>query len=115
MSLKNVKAFYERLARDESFCDRIQNSTSKEECSQIVREAGYKFTPEEFEEYTAQFLESTADENELREIDAKELEAVVGGASSVLGAVHLTQPKYGGVRPIHPPIHQDYGVVILED
>jgi predicted ribosomally synthesized peptide with nif11-like leader len=115
MSLKNVKAFYERLARDESFRDRLQNVSSREESDRIVRKAGYKFTQAEFEEYTAQLLESTAsDDDELREVSEKELEAVLGGAGSILDKTIIT-PIYGGPhfpfpRP-HPPIKPMYGVI----
>lgn len=103
MSLKNVEAFYKRLARDEFFRDRIQKANSKEECSQIVRKAGYKFTPEELEEYTTKLLESNADRGELREVNEKELEAVLGGANSVLGAFPPIHQYYGVVLPKHPP------------
>ena len=79
MSLENVKAFYENLANDEAFRTQLQNVTSKEECSQIVKAAGYDFTLEEYEEYTAQLLESTDDESELKDLNEKELAAVFGG------------------------------------
>ncbi|GET36136.1 Nif11-like leader peptide family natural product precursor [Microseira wollei] len=96
MSLANVEAFYKRLSTDEALRSRIQQVNSKDECSQIVKAAGYDFTPEEFEEYTAQLLESDAADGELRELDEKELEVVFGGAS------FLFSPKdsyliYGGV------------------
>ena len=81
MSLQNVKAFYERLASDEAFRTQLQAVKSKEECSQIVKNAGYDFTTDEFEEYTAQLLESSSDNNEIKDLDEKELEAVFGGAS----------------------------------
>ena len=69
MSLKNVRAFYKRLASDETFRVQIQGAKSKAECSQTVKSAGYDFTQEEFEEYTAQLLESTATKDELQELD----------------------------------------------
>lgn len=62
------------------FRAQIQSVSSKAECSQLVKSAGYNFTQEEFEEYTARLLESSATEGELRELDEKELEAVFGGA-----------------------------------
>lgn len=99
MSRENVKAFYARLASDEAFRTQIQGVKSKAECSQIVKSAGYEFTSEEYEEYTAQLLELNASDNELQDLDEKELEAVFGGASSILG--------------IYQPIHQEYGVVEL--
>jgi predicted ribosomally synthesized peptide with nif11-like leader len=109
MSLRDVKAFYERLQRDESFRDRISSVSSKEECNQIVKKAGYKFTQAEFEEYTEQLLESSADDD-LRELDEQELEAVLGGAKSLIDKRHVV-PMYGVVFPKHPPYQTHYGVV----
>jgi predicted ribosomally synthesized peptide with nif11-like leader len=109
MSLDNVKSFYARLTSDEAFRSQIQNVNSKDECSQIVREAGYEFTQEELEEYTSQLLESTSDGGEIRDLNQKELEAVFGG----LGG-GVVQPLYGVIvwppQP-WPPIQPLYGVV----
>lgn len=100
MSLTNVKAFYQRLANDEAFRSQIQNVKSKEECSQIVRAAGYNFTQQEYEEYTAQLLESDTGDSELKDLSEQELEAVFGGASFLFelwpGNKHL---MYGVVQP----------------
>ena len=112
MSLENVKAFYEKLASDEAFRTQIQGVNSKDECSKIVKGAGYDFTLEEYEEYTAQLLESSSDNGELRDLNQKELEAVFGGASSIIGRP-IGQPLYGVIRP---PIHPQplYGIVFQE-
>lgn len=107
MSLKNVKAFYERLASDEVFRAQIQGVNSKAECSQIVKEAGYDFTSEEYEEYTLQLLESGVTNGELKDLDERELEAVFGGASSLISERRI-QPLYGVVRPDYQLM---YGVV----
>ncbi|MBG1261943.1 Nif11-like leader peptide family natural product precursor [Nostoc commune] len=79
MSLEHVKAFYGKLVNDEAFRNQIQGVSSKEECSQIVKAAGYDFTLEEYEEYTTQLLESAAGEGELKDLSEKELAAVFGG------------------------------------
>ncbi|MEH2138806.1 Nif11-like leader peptide family natural product precursor [Nostoc sp.] len=79
MSIENVKSFYDNLANDEAFRNQIQAVNSKEECSQIVQAAGYDFTLEEYEEYTAQLLESADGEGELKDLSGKELAAVFGG------------------------------------
>ncbi|HLP91815.1 MAG TPA: Nif11-like leader peptide family natural product precursor [Nostocaceae cyanobacterium] len=98
MSLANVKAFYERMANDESFRNQIQNAKSKVECSQIVKAAGYHFTQQEYEEFTADLLESANIENgELQDLEAKELEAVIGGASSLIKVITSMQQPYGVV------------------
>ena len=100
MTIKNVKAFYERLAVDEAFRVQINSAKSKPECSQIAQEAGYYFTQEEFEEFTEQLVGSVTSENTLDELSERELEVAVGGAaSSILGFKDLAiQPKYGSVR-----------------
>jgi hypothetical protein len=96
MAIADVKAFYQRLANDQVFSEQIQSVDSKEECSQKVREAGFSFTQEEFEEYTSQLLET--DDSELRDLNERELEVVFGGASSLVGKFTFTvRPMYGVV------------------
>lgn len=113
MSLENVKAFYSRLAKDETFRTTMQGVKSKEECSQIVKEAGYDFTQEQFEEYTAQLLEQSSDnDSEIRDLNEKELEAVFGGASSIIGKPTI-RPLYGVI--VWPPVQAMYGVVINDN
>ncbi len=107
MSRENVKAFYARLAIDEAFRAQIQSANSKAECSQIVRAAGYDFTQSEYEEYTVQLLESGTTDGELKELNEKELEAVFGGASSLISGRQM-QPLYGVVQPDYQLM---YGVV----
>jgi predicted ribosomally synthesized peptide with nif11-like leader len=84
MSFENVRAFYERLANDEAFRTQIQGVESKEAGLEILENAGYVFTPDEFEEYTANLLETNPTESELRDLDEQELEAVFGGITSIL-------------------------------
>ena len=107
MSLENVRSFYERLATDEGFRAQIQGVKSKDECSQITKGAGYNFTSEEFEEFTAQVLELDTNDGELQDLDEKELAAVFGGIA--------VQPLYGVPRPPikWPPIYPQpiYGIV----
>ena len=79
MSLENVKSFYEYLEDNEAFRDQIKAAENKEECSRIVKEAGFDFTLEEYEEYTYQLLESTNSEDEIQDLSEKELAAVFGG------------------------------------
>ncbi len=94
MSKEQVKAFYERLAQDETFKAQIQGVESKAECRQIVRDAGYDFTQKEFEEFTAQLLDSSA------ELDETELEAAVGGIDTFLPNKKIMPVQlYGSVPP----------------
>ena len=94
MSKKDVKAFYERLGKDETFKAHIEGAESKQKYSQIIREAGYDFTQEEFEEFTAQLLNSNAAEDSSDELNEKTLEAVLGGIK-LPDVVQL----YGSVPP----------------
>ncbi|MBW4625168.1 MAG: Nif11-like leader peptide family RiPP precursor [Brasilonema octagenarum HA4186-MV1] len=82
MSLENVKAFYQRLGTDEAFRTQVQGANTKDECSQTVKSAGYDFTQEELKEYTAELLELSADEDELAELDEKELVTIFGGIAA---------------------------------
>jgi predicted ribosomally synthesized peptide with nif11-like leader len=119
MSFENVRAFYERLASDEAFRTQMQQVENKEECSQIVQEAGFDFTQVEFEEYTTQLLEANAGEGEIQDLNDEELEAVFGGASSFIDKIGF-QPLYGVIfwPPIKwPPIQPQplYGVVVNDE
>ncbi|MDJ0729010.1 MAG: Nif11-like leader peptide family RiPP precursor [Crocosphaera sp.] len=111
MSVKNVKAFYQRLAQDEQFRSKLQEVKSKEECSQLVQQAGYSFTQEEFETYTAELLESSLnEEGELKDLNEKELEAVFGGIVSKMPSPPI-QALYGVIWPPDYP-QPLYGVII---
>jgi predicted ribosomally synthesized peptide with nif11-like leader len=98
MSLNNVQKFYARLVSDEAFNAQIQSVTSKEECSKIVKAAGYHFNQQEFEDYTAQMLEANSSEPGIQSLNERELEAVMGG----IGRAFLPReifPMYGVVPP----------------
>ena len=105
MSLEQVANFYEQVANDADFRAKIQSVNSKDECSQIVKDAGYDFTQEEFEEYTSQLLAAKANEDELQDLSNEELAAVIGGFVQLRPPIF--QLKYGGVRPpdwvVRPP------------
>ena len=111
MSLEHVKAFYERLASDEAFRTQMQGVKSKDECSQIVKGAGYDFTQQEFEKYTAELLEPSTTEDELQDLNEKELEEFFGVASSLIDKWHI-QPMYWVVWP---PYQLMYGVIQIDD
>jgi predicted ribosomally synthesized peptide with nif11-like leader len=100
MSLDNVKLFYQRLSTDAAFSTTIQSAESKEVCSKIVKAAGYDFTSQEFEEYTAQLLEN---DSELRSIDERELELIAGGIRSIIKFPGDLGQVYGS-----PPIPSDW-------
>jgi predicted ribosomally synthesized peptide with nif11-like leader len=95
MSLEQVKVFYQRLATDEDFRTQLQVVKSKEKCNQIVKEAGYDFSQEELEEFTASLLESNHPQDGMIELEEKEMEAVIGGAIRYFEPFHRLPLIYG--------------------
>jgi predicted ribosomally synthesized peptide with nif11-like leader len=94
MAIEQVKAFYERLSSDKDFYSQLQSTTSKAECKQVVKSAGYSFTDAEFEDYTAQLLGSKTQGDRLEFLNERELAGVLGGASIFMqGSVPI--PPYG--------------------
>ena len=79
MSVESAEAFYQRVTTDEAFRTQLQSAASEERTA-IIQEAGYDFTPEEWEAATAQILEATEVDRELSDAD---LESVAGGVSMV--------------------------------
>jgi predicted ribosomally synthesized peptide with nif11-like leader len=101
MALEDVKAFYDKLANDETFYKQLQATNSKTECKKIVKDAGYNFTQQEFEEYTSHLLIANTFNDEIRDINKQELTAVLGGASLFTRSAEPL-PPYG-----HPPYPMD--------
>jgi SPX domain protein involved in polyphosphate accumulation len=62
--------------------------------SEIVQAAGYDFTQQEFEDYTAKMLK----EQEMQSADEKELEAIVGGINGFI-IKPIVRPLYGVITP----------------
>jgi predicted ribosomally synthesized peptide with nif11-like leader len=94
MSLKNVKLYYERLLVDEAFKQKIQNAGSKEKCSLLVKAAGYDFTQQELEEYTAQAIKIHSSEQGMQSLSERELETVAGGMLKFISLPPMVQ-EYG--------------------
>jgi predicted ribosomally synthesized peptide with nif11-like leader len=89
MSIENAKAFYQRMTEDSEFRTPFEEASAKDERQQLIKDAGYDFTAEEWQDAVAEI--QAADSNE--ELQEEELEAIAGG--------------------IHPAA--DYGVVFPED
>jgi predicted ribosomally synthesized peptide with nif11-like leader len=78
--MSSVEAFYSRLAQDEVFRNQVQNATSKEECRQIVKAAGYDFTQDELEAHNTKILATDELHSlQIQELGEKEMAAVLGG------------------------------------
>jgi predicted ribosomally synthesized peptide with nif11-like leader len=74
MSIESAKAFYERMATDETFRLQHQNAKADGERRQLVQGAGYDFTPEEWESALAEIAEAAKSQ-----LSDAELESVAGG------------------------------------
>jgi predicted ribosomally synthesized peptide with nif11-like leader len=92
MSLDQVQAFYVKVASDESFRARLQSVNNKAECSEFVKSEGFDFTPEEFEQYTAQLLEQDRPDKEITNLREEDLVAVAAGFVRPGGII---RPMYG--------------------
>jgi predicted ribosomally synthesized peptide with nif11-like leader len=73
MAIEQVKAFYNRLAADPTFYTQLESTANKAECQQVVRLAGYHFTETEFEDYTAQLLNTEKEIDRLESLDKKRI------------------------------------------
>jgi predicted ribosomally synthesized peptide with nif11-like leader len=115
MSIENVKAFYARLAIDEAFRAEVEGARTQEKCAQTLKQSGYDFTQKELEDYTAQLLQVDSSD-ELKNLDEKELVAVLGGFQAIIQPGTNLPLIYGGppgsdwLRPFPP--QQMYGVVL---
>jgi len=98
MSLEQVRAFYTKVAQDESFRSQLEAFTSKSECSELVKAAGFEFTTSEYEEYTAHLLELDGPDQEVTDLSEEDLVAVAAGFFNRPG---LFRPMYG--LPVRPP------------
>jgi predicted ribosomally synthesized peptide with nif11-like leader len=78
MSVESARAFYERVATDEVFQKQLRNAASDDKRLEIVRAAGYSFTPRQWESVLAQI--SKSDDGQLSDAD---LEAIAGGLKAV--------------------------------
>jgi predicted ribosomally synthesized peptide with nif11-like leader len=79
MSIKNAKAFYQRITEDSDFRTPFESASTKEERRQLIKDAGYDFTTDEWQAAIAEI--QAVDSNQ--EIQEAELEAVSGGFQAV--------------------------------
>jgi predicted ribosomally synthesized peptide with nif11-like leader len=97
MSIENARAFYQRMTEDNNFRSPFETASTKEEKQQLIKNAGYEFTVDEWQAAMKE-LEVANDTEELSEAD---LEAIAGGKNNGIiglpgtGAVAL----YGVILP----------------
>lgn len=77
MSVENAKSFYIRVTTDEEFRNQLEQTATAEERQQILQEAGYEFTSEEWETAKEQIL--AASESQEGELSDAELTSISGG------------------------------------
>lgn len=110
---ERLKEFLVRAVKDQSFRTQLDNGTV-EERQQVLKEAGYIFSKEEFETAAIRVLESK-ERGEFNDLNEEELAGVLGGF--VGGKYPIIQPMYGAI--LWPPkdwVPQPmYGVVVATD
>jgi predicted ribosomally synthesized peptide with nif11-like leader len=79
MSIENAKAFYQRMTEDSDFRTPFESASTKEERQQLIKDAGYDFTADEWQEAVAEIQAADSDE----ELQEEELEAIAGGIQAV--------------------------------
>ena len=84
MSIESAKAFYVRMTEDDAFRAPFERESTSEERRQLIADAGYEFTAEEWQAA----MTASDYEGELKELKEEELEAIAGGAAIAI---------YGGV------------------
>ena len=94
MSIESAKAFYQRMTEDTSFRTPFEAEITKEERQQLIKESGYDFTAEEWQQAMTEIQAASSNE-ELKE---EELEAIAGG----------------GIR-LRPDAVAMYGVIFSDD
>jgi predicted ribosomally synthesized peptide with nif11-like leader len=79
MTIETAKAFYQRMSEDNTFRKPFEEASTKEERQQLIKDAGYDFTADEWQEAVAE-IQATDSNEELQE---EELEAIAGGVQAV--------------------------------
>jgi predicted ribosomally synthesized peptide with nif11-like leader len=88
MSIENAKAFYQRMTEDRDFRSPFESASTKEERQQLIKDAGYDFTADEWQAAMTE-IQATDSNEELQE---EELEAIAGGirAGTIYGVIWPT-------------------------
>jgi predicted ribosomally synthesized peptide with nif11-like leader len=130
--LERVKEFLVRLVKDQAFRAQLEVDAI-EEVRQVLQDAGYSFSQEEFETATIQLLD-LKEQGEFHELSEEELVGLVGG---FVGQESPVQPLYGVIawppkpnpkpnpKPCYKRCHKPhpkpidvqplYGVVVSKD
>ena len=83
MTIESAKAFYQRMTEDNTFRTPFEEAPNKEERQQLIKDAGYDFTADEWQEAVTK-IQTTDYDEELKE---EELEAIAGGVAAIYGSI----------------------------
>jgi predicted ribosomally synthesized peptide with nif11-like leader len=87
MTIESAKAFYQRMTEDNTFRAPFEEASTKEERQQLIKDAGYDFTADEWQQAMTEIQAADSDE-ELKE---EELEAIAGG---IIGLIYGSIPPF---------------------
>ena len=90
MTIESAKDFYRKMSGDAAFRAPFESASSKEEKQQLIKDTGYEFTADEWQQATQEI--QAADSSE--ELNEEELEAIAGGFGGV-GMIAM----YGVITP----------------
>jgi predicted ribosomally synthesized peptide with nif11-like leader len=79
MTIENAKAFYQKMTDDSDFRTPFEEASTNEERQQLIKDAGYNFTADEWQAAVAE-IQATDSNEELQE---EELEAIAGGVQAI--------------------------------
>jgi predicted ribosomally synthesized peptide with nif11-like leader len=94
-TFNKIKEFLVRIVKDDEFRASVESQPNPTEQSQFLQEAGYNFTPGEFDAAAIKILE-LAEQGKFTELGEKELVAVMGGQAGVGDIWFWRRPKPGG-------------------
>lgn len=78
MAIESAKAFIERIRTDASFRESIRKARDKKERWELIKETGFNFTKEEFDQAKAELAGQLSEE---------ELEVIAGGSTAFIPVI----------------------------
>ena len=83
MSIASAKDFYQRMSEDDAFRTPFEALSTKEERQQLIKDAGYDFTADEWQQAMIEIQDTNSDE----ELSEEALEAIAGGVAAIYGTI----------------------------
>ena len=79
MTIESAKNFYQRMSEDAAFRTPFETASTKEERQQLIKDAGYDFTADEWQQAMIEIQATDSDE----ELSEEALEAIAGGIKAI--------------------------------